>query len=146
MDLSAIHFLEIGGHSQFKKTSSKQTTLFWTGRTGPKMLSSQDKQDSADRTPRDCCWQYEAPQCPAVPLGDGLSDAVVSALANKEQLKQIAIAGRAHVRAHHAGSKAQPVAPDLSRGPNDSSNRKDGRRSRRRGASDTSVIDASYNG
>jgi hypothetical protein len=75
----------------------------------------------------DCYRHYEAPQCLAVPVinyptiarhqpledgvhaiyyapeGDGLSCAIETALANKERLRQIAIAGRAHVRANHAG-------------------------------------------
>jgi hypothetical protein len=76
----------------------------------------------------DCYRHYEAPQCLAVPVinyptitryrpmedgvhaiyyapeGDGLSRAIEEALGNKERLKQIAIAGRAHVRANHAGA------------------------------------------
>jgi len=75
----------------------------------------------------DCYRHYEAPQCLAVPVinyptiardqplqdgvhaiyyapeGDGLSYAIETALADKDRLKQIAIAGRAHVRANHAG-------------------------------------------
>jgi len=75
----------------------------------------------------DCYRHYEAPQCLAVPVinyptitryrpledgvhavyyapeGDGLKCAIETALANKERLKQIAIAGRAHVRVNHAG-------------------------------------------
>jgi hypothetical protein len=75
----------------------------------------------------DCYRHYEAPQCLAVPVinyptiarhqpledgvhaiyyapeGDGLSRAVETALADKVRLNQIAIAGRAHVRANHAG-------------------------------------------
>jgi hypothetical protein len=75
----------------------------------------------------DCYRHYEAPQCLAVPIinyptiarhkplkdgvhavyyapeGDGLSEAIETALANKERLRQIAVAGRAHVRANHAG-------------------------------------------
>jgi hypothetical protein len=75
----------------------------------------------------DCYRHYEAPQCLAVPVinyptitrhqpledgvhavyyapeGDGLSCAIETALADKERLRRIAIAGRAHVRANHAG-------------------------------------------
>jgi hypothetical protein len=75
----------------------------------------------------DCYRHYEAPQCLAVPVinyptisrhgplqdgvhaifyapeGDGLSCAIENALADKERLRRIAIAGRAHVRASHAG-------------------------------------------
>ena len=75
----------------------------------------------------DCYRHYEAPQCLAVPVinyptisrhdplqdgvhaifyapeGDGLSCAIEIALADKERLRRMAIAGRAHVRACHAG-------------------------------------------
>jgi len=75
----------------------------------------------------DCYRHYEAPQCLAVPVsnyptiarhqpledgvhaiyyapeGDGLSRAIESALADKERLRRIAVAGRSHVRANHAG-------------------------------------------
>ncbi len=75
----------------------------------------------------DCYRHYEAPQCLAVPVinyptvaryrplldgvhaiyyapeGDGLSCAIEAVLADKERLKRIAMAGRAHVRANHAG-------------------------------------------
>ena len=75
----------------------------------------------------DCYRHYEAPQCLAVPVsnyptiarhqpledgvhaiyyapeGDGLSRAIESALVDKERLRRIAVAGRAHVRANHAG-------------------------------------------
>jgi hypothetical protein len=76
----------------------------------------------------DCYRHYEAPQCLAVPVmnyptivrdhplldgmhafyyapeGDGLSSAIATALADKERLKQMALAARAHVRAHHVGA------------------------------------------
>jgi hypothetical protein len=75
----------------------------------------------------DCYRHYEAPQCLAVPIinyptiarhkpledgvhaifyapdGDDLVCAVERALADKTRLKQIAIAGRSHVRTNHAG-------------------------------------------
>ncbi len=75
----------------------------------------------------DCYRHYEAPQCLAVPVinyptisrycpmqdgvhavyydpeGDGLIRAIEEALADKERLRRIAVAGRAHVRSHHAG-------------------------------------------
>ena len=75
----------------------------------------------------DCYRHYEAPQCLAVPVinyptiarhrpledsvhaiyyapeGDGLIRAIKTALADKERLRQIAIAGRAHVLANHIG-------------------------------------------
>jgi hypothetical protein len=75
----------------------------------------------------DCYRHYEAPQCLAVPVinyptirrhepledgvhalyyapeGDGLVRAVEAGLRDKERLKRIALAGRMHVRAHHAG-------------------------------------------
>ena len=75
----------------------------------------------------DCYRHYEAPQCLAVPVinyptiarhqplkdgvhavyyapeGEGLSCAIEAALADKERLRSIAVAGRAHVRANHAG-------------------------------------------
>ena len=75
----------------------------------------------------DCYRHYEAPQCLAVPLinyptitryrpledgvhaiyyapeGTGLSRAVETALADKDKLKEMAIAGRSHVRANHVG-------------------------------------------
>jgi hypothetical protein len=75
----------------------------------------------------DCYRHYEAPQCLAVPVinyptifrhqpleagvhaiyyapeDDGLSNAVLSALPNKEKLRTMAKAGCAHVRANHAG-------------------------------------------
>ena len=75
----------------------------------------------------DCYRHYEAPQCLAVPVmnyptiarhrpledgvhaiyyapeDDGLDRAIKIALADKERLRQIALAGRAHVRAYHAG-------------------------------------------
>jgi hypothetical protein len=73
----------------------------------------------------DCYRHYEAPQCLAVPVmnyptiardrplqdgvhafyyapdEDGLSSAVVAALADKEKLAAMALAARAHVRANH---------------------------------------------
>jgi hypothetical protein len=76
----------------------------------------------------DCYRHYEAPQCLAVPVmnyptifrhrpleagvhaiyyapeDDGLSNAVLTALLDKEKLRMIAKAGCAHVRANHAGS------------------------------------------
>jgi hypothetical protein len=75
----------------------------------------------------DCYRHYEAPQCLAVPVinyptiardrplqdgvhaiyyapeEDGLSTAIAAALADKEKLKQMALAARAHVRANHVG-------------------------------------------
>jgi glycosyltransferase involved in cell wall biosynthesis len=78
----------------------------------------------------DCYRHYEAPQCLAVPVinyptiarhrpledgvhalyyapeDDGLCRTIETALADKERLKRIAVAGRAHVRANH-------VAPTL---------------------------------
>jgi len=75
----------------------------------------------------DCYRHYEAPQCLAVPVinyptiarhrplrdgvhaiyyapeGDGLSCAIEAALADKDRLRSIALAGRAHVRANHVG-------------------------------------------
>jgi hypothetical protein len=75
----------------------------------------------------DCYRHYEAPQCLSVPVinyptitrymplqdgvhaiyyapeGDGLSRAIEGALRDKDDLRKIAVAGRAHVRAHHAG-------------------------------------------
>jgi hypothetical protein len=45
MDLSAIHILEIGDHTHFKQTLSKQTSLLWTGRARPKLLAAQDYAD-----------------------------------------------------------------------------------------------------
>lgn len=75
----------------------------------------------------DCYRHYEAPQCLAVPVinyptiirhrpleqgvhaiyyapeGDDLSSVVVEALKDKERLKRMALAGRQHVQAHHAG-------------------------------------------
>ena len=76
----------------------------------------------------DCYRHYEGPQCLAVPVinyptisrhrpledgvhalyyapeGDGLRHTIETALADKERLRQIAIAGRAHVRANHVGA------------------------------------------
>jgi hypothetical protein len=75
----------------------------------------------------DCYRHYEAPQCLTVPVinyptimrhapledgvhaiyyppeGDGLVRAVEEALRDKDRLTRIAVAGRAHVRANHAG-------------------------------------------
>jgi hypothetical protein len=75
----------------------------------------------------DCYRHYEAPQCLAVPVinyptiirhqpleegvhavfyspeGDSLLNAVETALVDKERLKRMALAGRNHVQAHHAG-------------------------------------------
>jgi len=75
----------------------------------------------------DCYRHYEAPQCLAVPVinyptiardrplqdgvhaiyyapeEDGLCSAIAAALADKAKLKQMALAGRAHVRANHVG-------------------------------------------
>jgi hypothetical protein len=75
----------------------------------------------------DCYRHYEAPQCLAVPVinyptiirheplqdgvhalyyppeGDGLTRTIAAALSDKQRLARIALAGRAHVRAHHAG-------------------------------------------
>lgn len=75
----------------------------------------------------DCYRHYEAPQCLAVPVinyptieryaplqdkvhafyyppeGDGLVQVVEAALADKARLKEMAIAARDHVQAHHAG-------------------------------------------
>jgi hypothetical protein len=75
----------------------------------------------------DCYRHYEAPQCLAVPVinyptiarheplqdgvhalyyppeGDGLSATIEAALADKSRLARIAVAGRGHVRANHAG-------------------------------------------
>jgi hypothetical protein len=75
----------------------------------------------------DCYRHYEAPQCLAVPVinyptiaryrpledgvhavyyapeGDGLICAIESALADKDKLRRMAVAGRAHVRRNHVG-------------------------------------------
>ena len=75
----------------------------------------------------DCYRHYEAPQCLAVPVmnyptiarhqplkdgvhaiyyapeDDGLCRAIETALGDKDRLKQIALAGRSHVRANHVG-------------------------------------------
>ena len=77
----------------------------------------------------DCYRHYEAPQCLSVPVinyptiaryqpledgihaiyyspeGDGLCRTIEFALADKDRLKQIAVGGRAHVRANHVGPK-----------------------------------------
>ena len=45
MDLSAIRILEIGDHTHFKHTLSKQTNLLWTGRTRLTLLAAQDYSD-----------------------------------------------------------------------------------------------------
>lgn len=76
----------------------------------------------------DCYRHYEAPQCLAVPVmnyptiardrplqdgvhaiyyapeGNALSAAIEAALADKEKLKRMAVAARAHVRANHVGA------------------------------------------
>jgi hypothetical protein len=103
MELSTIHILESGDHHHFMQTLFERIHLLWTYRQPPKSCLAALVSNYA-------AIARHQPQEDGVHAiyyargGGGLSRrAIESALFDKDRLRRIAVGGRAHVRANHAG-------------------------------------------